>query len=357
MGLEGSANKIGIGIISSQGEVLANVRRTYSAPIGEGFQPSPTAKHHAQHVLPLIEAALTDANMTMENIDVICFTKGPGMGAPLANVAVVARTLSQLFDKPILGVNHCIGHIEMGRMITKAENPVILYASGGNTQIIAFSVDRYQIFGETLDTAVGNCLDKFARIIKLSNVPSPGYNIEQMAKKGKKYLKLPYSVKGMDVSTSGILTFIQTKGMKLYEKGEYTKEDLCYSLQETIFSMLIEITERAMAHVGSSDVLIVGGVGCNKRLQEMMDLMCKERGGRLFATDERFCIDNGAMIAQAGLLMYENGVKHLISDTCICQRFRTDEVEVTWHPNYEKRGKKLKTEENYLKVINDALSH
>nr|NVI71524.1 putative tRNA N6-adenosine threonylcarbamoyltransferase [Cucujiformia] len=134
----------------------------------------------------------------------------------------------------------------------------------------------------------GNCLDRFARVLKLSNAPSPGFNIEQMAKKGTKYLPLPYCVKGMDMSFSGILTFIEEKCSKLLDDG-YTPEDLCYSLQETVFAMLVETTERALAHVGSNEVLIVGGVGCNLRLQEMMKIMCEERGAKLFATDERFC--------------------------------------------------------------------
>lgn len=126
----------------------------------------------------------------------VCYTKGPGMAPPLLTVAIVARTVAQLWDKPLLGVNHCIGHIEMGRMITGAHNPTVLYVSGGNTQVIAYSNKRYRIFGETIDIAVGNCLDRFARIIKLSNDPSPGFNIEQLAKKGTKYIPLPYSVKG-----------------------------------------------------------------------------------------------------------------------------------------------------------------
>ena len=152
------------------------------------------------------------------------------MGAPLASVAVVARTVAQLWKKPILGVNHCIGHIEMGRLITGAENPTVLYVSGGNTQVIAYSKQRYRIFGETIDIAVGNCLDRFARVITLSNDPSPGYNIEQCAKEGTKFIPLPYVVKGMDVSFSGILSFIEERAEKLLQEG-YTKGDLCFSLQ------------------------------------------------------------------------------------------------------------------------------
>jgi len=132
----------------------------------------------------------------------------------------------------------------------------------------------------------------------------------------------------MDVSFSGILSFIEEKASHINEN--LTGEDLCFSLQETIFAMLVEITERAMSHCGSSEVLIVGGVGCNIRLQEMMEIMCKERNAKLFATDERFCIDNGLMIAHAGAEAHQSGSKMKWEDTSCTQRYRTDEVLVTW---------------------------
>jgi N6-L-threonylcarbamoyladenine synthase len=228
----------------------------------------------------------------------------------------------------------------MGRLITGARNPTVLYVSGGNTQVISYENKRYRIFGETIDIAVGNCLDRFARCLKLSNDPSPGYNIEQMAKRGTRYFELPYCVKGMDVSFSGLLSFIESRAPRLLEEPNryntklstpaYTPEDLCYSLQETVFAMLVEITERAMAHCNSSEVLIVGGVGCNLRLQEMMAKMCEERGAFLFATDERFCIDNGAMIAQAGYQMFMANMLSDLKETTVTQRFRTDQVEIKW---------------------------
>lgn len=329
LGIEGSANKIGVGIIRD-GIVLSNPRRTYNAPPGQGFMPRPTALHHQSCILQVLREALDEAKITPQEIDAIAFTKGPGMGAPLVVGAVVARTISQLWKLPIIGVNHCIGHIEMGRLITGAQNPTVLYVSGGNTQIIAYSEQRYRIFGETIDIAVGNCLDRFARVLKLSNDPSPGYNIEQMALKGKKFLPLPYVVKGMDVSLSGILSHIEEKAPILIKKGQYTPEDLCFSLQETVFAMLVETTERAMAHCGSEEVLIVGGVGCNKRLQAMMETMCKERNAKVCATDMRFCIDNGAMIAQAGWEMFNVDMFTPWEETDITQRFRTDDVHVKW---------------------------
>lgn len=329
IGFEGSANKLGVGIVRDE-EVLSNVRHTYITPPGEGFLPRETAEHHRKHILEVLQQALDVAKVTLKDVDVICYTKGPGMGAPLTVAALVARTVAQMYDKPIVAVNHCIGHIEMGRLITASNDPTVLYVSGGNTQIIAYSRQRYRIFGETIDIAIGNCLDRFARLLKLSNDPSPGYNIEQLAKKGKKLAPLPYVVKGMDVSFSGILSYVEEHISDWLEKKEYTPEDLCFSLQETVFSMLIEITERAMAHVRSSEVLIVGGVGCNERLQEMMGVMCKERNAKLYATDERFCIDNGVMIAVAGLLQYKScGATPWPETTCV-QRYRTDDVHVAW---------------------------
>jgi N6-L-threonylcarbamoyladenine synthase len=337
IGLEGSANKLGVGIIlhpskgSGQSQILSNIRHTFISPPGEGFLPKDTAKHHRKWVVLLVKQAMAEAGVSISHISCVCYTKGPGMGAPLQSVAVAARMLALLWDKELISVNHCVGHIEMGRTITGASNPVVLYVSGGNTQVIAYSSRRYRIFGEALDIAVGNCLDRFARTLGISNDPAPGYNIEQLAKKGKVLLDLPYAVKGMDCSFSGILATVDGMAREM-EKGDSTlsPEDLCFTLQETVFAMLVEITERAMAHVGSAQVLIVGGVGCNERLQEMMGIMARDRGGSVYATDERFCIDNGIMIAHAGLLAYGTGIKGNVDDATCTQRFRTDEVYVGW---------------------------
>ncbi|XP_666259.1 endopeptidase [Cryptosporidium hominis TU502] len=192
------------------------------------------------------------------------------MGAPLAVGALVARMLSMLWSKPLIGVNHCVAHIEMGRLVTKVENPIVLYASGGNTQIIGYANKRYKILGETLDIAIGNCIDRFARVMKLDNYPAAGYHIEQMAKKGKNLISLPYVVKGMDLSFSGILTFGEELIAEKQKEFNNDKQklhsfyqDFCFSLQETLFAMLIEVTERAISLLNSDSILLVGGVGCN----------------------------------------------------------------------------------------------
>lgn len=389
LGLEGSANKLGIGIIqhhsdpSSPVHILANLRHTYVSPPGTGFLPKDTALHHRQWVVRLVKRALAQAKLSPSHLSCISYTKGPGMGAPLQSVALAARTIALMWDLPLIGVNHCIGHIEMGRTITGAQNPTILYVSGGNTQVLAWSHPHYHIFGETLDIAIGNTLDRFARVLGISNDPAPGYNIEQLAKQGKVFVDLPYAVKGMDCSFSGILAAIELLAAQLEENvvkvvdGEeshlkntttstngstdttttkttsrsnnaptilrdpltndpVTRADLCFSLQETLFAMLVEITERAMSHANSDSVLIVGGVGSNVRLQEMMGQMARDRGGGVFATDERFCIDNGIMIAHAGLLSFrtakgkEERADWGLDASVTTQRFRTDSVRVTW---------------------------
>ncbi|EPY20997.1 O-sialoglycoprotein endopeptidase [Strigomonas culicis] len=358
LGIESSANKVGVGVVDSNGTTLSNVRATYITPPGTGFLPKETADHHTQHILAIVQQAMRDAAVAPDDIHVICYTKGPGMGGPLSVGCTVAKTLSMLWRKPLVGVNHCIGHIEMGRIVTGGENPVVLYVSGGNTQVIAYSNRRYRIFGETIDVAVGNCLDRVARALNIPNDPAPGYNIEQKAKKGRVFIELPYTVKGMDMSFSGIISFVeqllshpqfteaatctlserkrktqkgnQQPAMTLNTREPFDSNDICFSLQETLFAMLIEVTERAMSQVRATDVMIVGGVGCNERLQEMMQGMAAERGGRCYDMDQRYCIDNGCMIAYAGLLQFATGVTTPLEEATITQRFRTDEVYIGW---------------------------
>lgn len=256
LGIEGSANKVGVGVVKDD-VILSNIRATFIPETGHGFEPGETAAHHRSNIINLIKRAMNNAELGMSSLDLICMTKGPGMASPLMSMAVVARVLALLWDKRLVPVNHCVAHIEMGRLITKALNPVVLYASGGNTQVIAYSNGKYVIFGETLDIAVGNLLDRCARMLKISNDPSPGYNIEIAAKEGSLLIPdLPYLVKGMDISLSGILAKVE----KLHTV--YKPADICYSLQEIVFAMLTEITERVMSHVGSHEVLLVGGVGC-----------------------------------------------------------------------------------------------
>ncbi|CAD2087117.1 tRNA N6-adenosine threonylcarbamoyltransferase, putative [Plasmodium vinckei brucechwatti] len=546
LGVEGSANKLGVSIIDEEMKILVNMRRTYVSEIGCGFIPREINAHHKYYIIDMIKDCLNKLKIKITDIGLICYTKGPGIGSALYVAYNISKIFSLLFNIPVIGVNHCIAHIEMGIFITKLQHPIILYVSGSNTQIIYYNdyKKKYEIIGETLDIAIGNVIDRSARILKISNSPSPGYNVELWARKKnllrllrkmeerengkqtyannesdvlssnskdassskvskKEYssqslyynelLQFPYTIKGMDISFSGYDFYIskyfskyinknnkkgnpqyksnkkkgtnqiskeednnkkqkinddissqnnneqdlnilqnddivledeldqdspdivdnsiknnnkinhnkQTeidknnimpnysflhgmKGSSYYEdniiyknenkqnygqnneyyddncsietSSDYYEKDLeesspdeieatkltdeekrkiqiCYSLQHHIFSMLIEITERAISFTNSKEVIIVGGVGCNVFLQNMMKKMAKQKNIKIGFMDHSYCVDNGAMIAYTGYLEYLNSQKKEnfnFENISIHQRYRTDDVFVTW---------------------------
>jgi N6-L-threonylcarbamoyladenine synthase/N6-L-threonylcarbamoyladenine synthase/protein kinase Bud32 len=322
LGIEGTAHTVGVGIVDEKCRILANVYDMVKPERG-GIHPREAANHHADVVVPLIRKAADIARIRLSEIDLVAFSQGPGLGPCLRTVATAARALALSLDRPIVGVNHCVAHLEIGRGVTAAKDPVLLYVSGGNTQVIAFARGRYRVFGETLDIGLGNMLDKFARECGL---PFPGGPIlEKVARDGTAFLSLPYSVKGMDVAFSGMLT----AALALRKQGA-SMEDLAFSIQETAFAMLTEVAERAMAHLDNAEVLLGGGVARNARLQEMVGRMATDRGAKMFVPPGDLCVDNGAMIAWTGIEMYRGGVRVAIEDTVVNQRFRTDEVAVTW---------------------------
>ncbi|MFQ5909445.1 MAG: bifunctional N(6)-L-threonylcarbamoyladenine synthase/serine/threonine protein kinase [Thermoplasmata archaeon] len=322
IGIEGTAHTVGIGIVDESCNILANRFAVYS-PVKGGIHPREAANFHAEKIVPLVREALDLSSLDFKDLDLVAFSQGPGLGPCLRTVATAARALSISLGIPIIGVNHCVAHLEIGRETTGCSDPVLLYVSGGNTQVIAFSIGRYRVFGETLDIGIGNLLDKFGREIGLSFPCGPG--MEELAARGGKLLDLPYSVMGMDVAFSGILT----AALQLRSAGA-VDDDLCFSLQETAFSMLTEVAERAMAHVDKDEILLGGGVAQNKRLQEMISRMAQDRGAEMFVPEGQLCVDNGAMMAWTGLRMHDSGMRMSIPETVIRQRFRTDEVDVTW---------------------------
>lgn len=322
IGLEGTAEKTGVGIVDSEGYILASSGSSLVPETG-GIHPREAAEHHAVSLVPLIKEALQEAELSLRDLDLVGFSKGPGLGPALRAVATAARSLALSLEIPIIGVNHCIGHIEIGRLTTGCQDPLTLYVSGGNTQVIAFDGGRYRVFGETLDIAIGNCLDQFARSVGLGHPGGP--RVEELAQKSDDYIKLPYTVKGMDLSFSGLLT----AAIRKYE-ADKVLEDVCYSLQETAFSMLVEVTERALANSKKAEVLVVGGVAANKRLRKMLSIMTEEHYSEFYMPPMEYCGDNGAMIAWMGQLLHQNGVTQEIEDTKVIQRYRTDQVDVPW---------------------------
>jgi len=318
LGIESTAHTFGVGIVKDK-KVLANVKDSYTTKSG-GIIPVNAAEHHIEVCDNVILNALSKAKIKLKDVDLISFSQGPGIGHTLRIGAMIARILSLKLKKPIIGVNHCIAHLEIGKLLTKAKYPVLLYASGANTQIIAFEGGKYRIFGETLDSGVGNFLDAFARHIGLGFPGGP--KLDKLSKEGKNFIELPYVVKGMDVSFGGILTNLKQK----FNSKKYTNEDLAYSMQETVFAMLLEVSERAMFHCNKKELLLGGGVACNTRLQEMAKKMCIENSSKCFILENQFNVDNGAMIAWLGLKEFKEGKKQKIENTEIMPYWRTDEV-------------------------------
>lgn len=326
LGVESTAHTFGCGIVDEDGNVLANVTDSCTTSEG-GLIPAELANHHVVICKAVVRDALAKAKLKMKDIDLISYSASPGIGHALRIGAMAARSLAALHDKPIIGVNHCIAHLEIGGKQTGAKDPVLLYASGANTQIIAYDGGRYRIFGETLDMGVGNLLDSVARDMGLGFPGGP--KIEKLAQaypNKDAFVELPYVVKGMDLSFGGIFTNVRQK----IESEKFTNEELAFALQETVFAMLVEVSERAMAHCQKTELLLGGGVGCNKRLQEMCRIMCEERGGSFFAPENQFLIDNGAMIAWLGVLKHNAGERLDVKDAGINPYQRTDEIEVSW---------------------------
>jgi len=320
LGIEGTAWNFSAAIFDE--DLVCLHSAPYTPPTG-GIHPREAAQHHAAVAKDVISQTLAEANGP---IDAVSFSIGPGLGPSLRTVATAARTLALKLGVPLIGVNHCVAHVEIGRWFTKFNDPIVLYASGANTQVLGFLNGKYRIFGETLDIGLGNALDKFARS---HNLPHPGGPIiEKMAKEGK-YIPLPYTVKGMDLAFSGLLSAAKdasTRGAKM--------EDVCHSFQETAFAMCVEVTERALAHTGKDEVILVGGVGANQRLQEMLQVMCEERGARFMAPPRTYMGDNGAMIAYTGRIMLEAGSTIQIADSAVNPHYRSDQVEVTWRKDF-----------------------
>ena len=322
LGIESTAHTASVGIVGDGARVLGLASDMYRPPAG-GIHPREAANHHVDVFPGLVERALADAHVGPEDLDAVAFSQGPGLGPCLRAGATVARTLALVWQKPLVPVNHCVAHVEIARVLSGLDDPLLLYASGGNTQVIAYGRGRYRVLGETLDIGVGNFLDKLW--IELGGTFPGGPALEREALAGSELLDLPYSVHGMDVAFSGMLT----AALALYGRGA-TRPDLAYSVEVTAYAMLTEITERALAHRRRESVVLGGGVACNERLRGMVRAMVEERGGTMFAPPRAMCVDNGAMIAWTGRLAFDAGVTIPVEASGIEPRQRTDLVATPW---------------------------
>jgi N6-L-threonylcarbamoyladenine synthase len=324
LGIESTAHTFSCAVIEKKGKkgnILSDIKKIYRPATGEGIHPREASRHHIENSSSVLSECLRGAKASVEDLDIISYAAGPGLGPCLRVGAVVARSLASFYKIPIYPVNHAIGHIELGKLLTGASNPLVLLVSGGHTMILAFLDKQWRVFGETLDITLGQLLDQFGRSIGFA---SPcGKNIEELASKSSNYVSLPYSVKGNDVSFSGLLSATKFAADK-------SKVDACYSLQETAFAMISESVERALSFTNKKELMIVGGVAANKRLSEMLQDVCKRHGCKFFVVPLRYAGDCGSQICWTGIL--ESQVKEgtLLKDTFVTQSWRLDSVKIDY---------------------------
>jgi glycoprotease/Kae1 family metallohydrolase len=330
LGIESTAHTLSFGLVDSNGIPFPSVSDTVKPDQG-GIHPREAADHHKEVAPSLFSKLLSNNDLTPSDISSVSYSQGPGLGPCLRIGASIARGISKKLDVPLVGVNHCVAHIEIGRQQCGCDDPVLLYVSGGNTQVIARLEGRYRVLGETLDIGIGNMLDKFARA---QGIPFPGGPvIEKLAAEwlsenpehSMDGLELPYAVRGMDLAFSGVLT----AALKLVENGKPLGA-VCWSLQEHVFSACVEVAERALSHTGKNELLLGGGVACNNRLRSMCEIMSNERDSLSFAPPRMYCIDNGTMIARLGWLEQGAGRNTPFSLSAIDQYLRTDQTPIIW---------------------------
>jgi len=324
LGIEGTAWAASAAVFDAEADSVFIETDAYQ-PAEGGINPQEAAEHMRAAIPAVVETALDrirERGDPSDVLDAIAFSRGPGLGPCLRIVATAARALAGSLDVPLVGVNHMVAHLEIGRHRSGFDSPICLNASGANAHVLGFRNGRYRVLGETMDTGVGNAIDKFTRHVGWQHPGGP--KVEARAENGE-YVELPYVVKGMDFSFSGIMSAA---------KGEVDRgtpvESVCRGLQETIFAMLTEVSERALSLTGSDELVLGGGVGQNARLRGMLETMCDERGAAFYAPEPRFLRDNAGMIAVLGATMFEAGDTLAIEDSRVRPNYRPDEVPVTW---------------------------
>lgn len=329
VGIESTAHTFGIGVVRDNGEnfILADERVKYEPKEG-GIHPREVSRFFAEKGPDVLKKVFEKSGIDPKNLDAIAVALGPGMGPCLRVGATIARAIASYLDKPLIPVNHAVAHIEIGIKLTKLRDPVIVYLSGGNTAVVALVNKRYRVFGETLDIALGNLLDSFARDVGLAPpyVVNGMHVVDRCAEKGSKILKdFPYVVRGQDVSFSGLYTV----AIKAFKKGEDI-HDICLTLREIAYNSMLEVAARALMHTKKREIMVVGGVAASPVLREKLKMLAERYSVDLGIVPPSYAVDNGVMIAWTGLLMYRVGITVEPKKAVVNQRWRVDEVDIVW---------------------------
>ena len=327
LAIESSAHTLGMSVARTSGgkiEILSNCTAKYPS-LKEGYIPRKLAESHAKNMRSLLEETISKSGLAFSDLGFVAYTRGPGMGHCLSVGADAARALGSALGIPVIGVNHALAHAEIVRYLSAALDPLVVYVSGGNTQILCIENGRYRVLGETLDMGIGNFLDMLGRSLNLSPPDAVGV-LKLAAQPDCKYVQMPYVVKGMSVSYSGMLTFAQ----KMAKAGNASAKDICYSAQETAFAALCESTERALLLKCKKEIVLCGGNARNRRLSQMLGLVASENDARLCIAADEYLGDNAAMIALTALLMAGKSAPKKDSNLGVVQDLRMDSEPVYW---------------------------
>ncbi|MEM0276517.1 MAG: KEOPS complex N(6)-L-threonylcarbamoyladenine synthase Kae1 [Pyrobaculum sp.] len=322
LGVESTAHTISLGLVKD-GDVLGQVGKTYVPPSGLGIHPREAADHHSQMAPQLLSHLLYRHGVRLSDVDVVAYSAGPGLGPALRVGAVLARAIAIKLGVPIVPVHHGIAHIEIARYATKSCDPLVVLISGGHTVIAGYSDRRYRIFGETLDVAIGNAIDMFAREAGLGFPGVPA--VERCGESADRLVEFPMPIVGQDMSYAGLTTY----ALKLLKEG-VPLSVICKSLVEAAYYMLAEVTERALAFTRKSELVVAGGVARSRRLREILSQVGAYHGAEVKVVPDEYAGDNGAMIALTGYYAYKRGVYTTPEESFVRQRWRLDAVDVPW---------------------------
>jgi len=320
LGIESSCDETGVALVESVPGALPRLaahalhsqiemHQAYG-----GVVPELASRDHIRRVLPLTEAVLTQAGRDLAGVDVVAYTRGPGLAGALLVGSGVACGLAAALGKPVLGVHHLEGHLLSPFLSEDApEFPfVALLVSGGHTQLMRVDgVGRYELLGETIDDAAGEAFDKSA---KLMGLPYPGgpwlAKLAQQGDAGAFKLPRPLLHSGnLDFSFAGLKTAVLTQAKKLGDQLETRKPDLAASTQAAIVEVLLKKSMAALEQTGLSRLVVAGGVGANRLLREQLDAACARKGVRVHYPELALCTDNGAMIAMAAAMRLDAGIQ------------------------------------------------
>lgn len=314
LGIESSCDETSCSIVKNGREEIATSTSTQIS-IHENFGgvvPEIASREHVKNITFVIEDCLKKANMTIENVDAIAVTYGPGLIGSLLVGLEAAKTLSFVYNKPLVPVHHIAGHIYANSLVEEFKFPLLaLVVSGGHTELIKMEEHlKFEKLGGTLDDAIGECYDKVARVIGLSYPGGP--KLDKLAHTGKNTYQLPTPLNddSYNFSFSGLKSAVINLVHKEKQNNkEINQADLACSFQTVAINSIINKTKKALANEKISNLIVAGGVAANQQLREEVEKLSKELNINYSIPPLKFCTDNAAMIATAGYYLYQKGIR------------------------------------------------